>query len=273
MPEDIERLLQRRPDLSTFLVHLSRDSDVAGGQTARQNLIEMLKARRIVARTAYGMARDLAAQDAEVSATQRCVCFTETPLEQVWMMTREIDLRQIRLQPYGLAFTKVFGRRRGVNPVWYLDITPGHDWLTNAVNSLVEISRRGESVSINSPPPDVTGALAKGPVPANDPILQITPFIEQMGPIGGGSKKEFWWEREWRKVGDFTFSATYSHVVAAFVPEADHDTFRNELAVALVKTLDWVESKIPLLDPEWGLERMIARLAHVDDADVGPFTS
>ncbi len=273
MPEDIERLLHRRPDLSTFLVHLSRDLDIAGGPTARENLLEMLKERRIVARSAFGMARELAAANDEVAVTQRCVCFTETPLEQVWMMTREIDLRQIRLQPYGLAFTKVFGRRRGVNPVWYLDITPGHDWLTNAVNSLVEVSRRGESFSISSPPPDVTGALIKAPGPEYDPILQITPFIEQMGPIGGGSKKEFWWEREWRKVGDFTFSASYTHVVAAFVPEADHNAFRDDLVVALNKTVDWVESKIPLLDPEWGLERMIACLAHVDDADVGPFTT
>ncbi|MBX9771721.1 MAG: hypothetical protein K2X29_10135, partial [Candidatus Obscuribacterales bacterium] len=53
-------------------------------------------------------------------------------------MTQEIQGRRIRLAPYGVAITKVQGRRYGLNPVWYLDITPGHDWLTTPVNSLVE---------------------------------------------------------------------------------------------------------------------------------------
>jgi len=25
----------------------------------------------------------------------------------------------------------------GANPVWYVDITPGHDWLTNPLNALI----------------------------------------------------------------------------------------------------------------------------------------
>jgi hypothetical protein len=34
--------------------------------------------------------------------------------------------------------TKTWGRRQGINPVWYLDITPGHDWLTQPINRMVE---------------------------------------------------------------------------------------------------------------------------------------
>jgi hypothetical protein len=212
--------------------------------------------------------------DPDVVDTQRCVCLTETPLEQVWMMTHAINLRQIQLQPYGIALTKVFGRKQGANPVWYVDITPGHDWLTVPINRLVEISRRGESLTINSPASDVSGPTTRNPPPDIDPILQLTPFIEQMGPIGNGSRKEFWWEREWRKVGDLWLGArTYNNVVVAFAPEADHFHFQTDLAAAIDRDIDWVERKLPFLDPQWGLERMIARLAHIEDWDAGPFTS
>jgi len=219
------------------------------------------------------MAKDWAESDPSVAALQRCVCFTETPLEQVWMMTKEIQFRQVRLRPYGLAFTKVFGRRRGANPVWYLDITPGHDWLTIPVNHLVKISQRGESRAIQGYHPTTPDGPLINPPLAQDPILMLTPFIEQMGPMSNGSRKEFWWEREWRKVGDFTFPPSFSQVVVAFVPEDDHLKFLKDLAAKLAKDVDWVEQRVPLLDPQWGLERMIARLARVGDSDVGPFTT
>lgn len=70
------------------------------------------------------MARDLAAKFPEVAATQNTVCFTETPLEHAWTMCVDIEGRSIRFNGYGLAFTKTFARLQGVNPVWYLDITP-----------------------------------------------------------------------------------------------------------------------------------------------------
>jgi hypothetical protein len=272
MPDDIERLLHRRSDLSTFLVHLSRD--IPGGPTARENVLAMLQSRSIQARSVFGMAKSWATADPAVEATQRCVCFTETPLEQVWMMTREINLRQVHLQPYGLAFTKRYGRQSGANPVWYMDITPGHDWLTPPVDVLVELGRRGESRTLDSPAGDVTGAVVVGPAPGDNPILKLTPFIEQMGPTQGGqSKKEFWWEREWRKVGNFSFlSWNWSKLVAAFAPEADHERFWSELATAEEAGLDNIRRWVPLLDPEWGLERMIARLAGLPDDQAGPFT-
>ena len=36
-----------------------------------------------------------------------------------------------RVGPYGMAITKQTARTCGVNPVRYLDITPGRDWLTS----------------------------------------------------------------------------------------------------------------------------------------------
>ncbi len=70
--------------------------------------------------------------------SQKTVSFTETPLEYSHLMLEEIPDRDVRFEPYGIALTKRIGRERGVNPVWYVDISPGHNWLTNNLNRLAE---------------------------------------------------------------------------------------------------------------------------------------
>src|SRR5579862_7757618 len=122
MAMSIEELLHRRNDLSTFLVHLTRDG---GGQSALQNLISMLSSNVIEARNVYGMGRTMSHNNPAFAESQRVVCFTETPLEHAWIMCQEIENRAFQFGPYGIAFTKTWARREGVNPVWYIDITVG----------------------------------------------------------------------------------------------------------------------------------------------------
>lgn len=97
-------------------------------------------------------------------------------------------------------------------------------------------------------------------------IFRITPFFEQMGPTNR-ARKEFWWEREWRHVGDYQFSFP-NCVVAFLVPEADHKRFGDDL-VALSDF--WQRKPRPLLDPLWGLEPMLVSLSGIDPDDMGPF--
>ena len=249
----IESLLHRRTDLSTFLVHFSRDTEMPSA-TARDNLLSILRSQRLEARNTYGMAKDLAAKFPEVAAAQNTVCFTETPLEHAWTMCADIEGRSIRFNGYGLAFTKAFARRQGVNPVWYLDITPGHDWLTNPIKQLI-------TEAVRTATPD--GATDPSPVTlASAPALQLTPFIDQMGNPSG-IRKEFWWEREWRHVGDLRFAA--KDLVVVFAPEHEHGTVRDSLA----EDPDYEAVMPKLMDTQWGLERMIATLAGV--SDLGPF--
>ena len=59
MSERIEDLLHRRTDLSTFLVHFTRDSD-DGATISQDNLLKILKTGRLEARNSYGMAMRLA---------------------------------------------------------------------------------------------------------------------------------------------------------------------------------------------------------------------
>jgi hypothetical protein len=149
--------------------------------------------------------------------------------------------------PYGIAITKRQGRKKGVNPIWYVDITPGHDWLTNSLNTLIQ-------AAINDADTEF----------AESPIARISPFIEQMGrgpgAMGGGYRKEFWWEREWRYVGDFVLP----NRVIVLCPEDERDEFRELL------NSDETSVKAKLIDPRWGLEQIIAHLAAFDDSDIGP---
>lgn len=250
----IEALLQRRTDLSTFLVHLTRASV---GTSARGNLLSMAQENYLRARCAYGPAARLESYLAGTSATQKVVCFSETPLEHTWMMLQQIDGRAVQFEPYGLAITKTTARKAHFNPVWYSDISTrgGRNWPMAAVNQLVASAehrcrRRDGSIDVD--------ALCA------EPILQLTPFIEQMGPTTGGGRKEFWWEREWRHVDDFAIIP--SRIVTLFAPEADHGQLRQDLRL---RNDMW--SRPPILDPGWGLERMIAELAQVAPEEIGPF--
>ncbi|MFF5881100.1 abortive infection system antitoxin AbiGi family protein [Streptomyces californicus] len=244
----IEDLLHRRTDLSAFVVHFTRTTARA---TASENLKAMLDDRVIEARSVFGMAARLAETYEVIADTQRTVCFTETPLEHAWMMCEKIPNRTMSFSGYGLAFTRTFARRRGANPVWYLDITPGHDWLTVPINNMV---RDVEKIAGD---PFKGGADAA----AEADVLRLTPFIEQMG-TPSGRRKEFWWEREWRHVGDFDFR--FGNLVVVFAPEEEHDEFEEHMRGIRVK------GRLPsLVDASWGLERMIAALAQVSEP--GPF--
>ena len=95
------------------------------------------------------------------------------------------------------------------------------------------------------------------------PISKIAPFIEQMGsgPSGAGTyQKEFWWEREWRHRGDYLLPLWF--IVLA--PESDHEPWR-----------EWIDSELkipyPLIDPRWGLEEIIGRLAGFSEIQIRPF--
>jgi len=224
---DIRELVRRRCDLSTFVVHLTRDGK---SQTARERLKSILNCGRIKAKSMFGHAKNSLEEKNFQYDSQKCVCFTETPLEYTYLLLEKIDHRKVEFEPYGIAVTKRLAREEGVNPVWYLDITPGHDWLTKPVNELID--RAIESGNFE-----------------DTPIAKLAPFIEQMGTKENEYRKEFWWEREWRKQGHFKLP---DHFIV-LCPEDDHKDFKKFLCKK--------DLSVPLLDPTWGLEQIIARLA------------
>jgi hypothetical protein len=228
---DLRDILARRPDLSTFLVHLCRSTE---SRTAKEALISIIESQTVLARTMFGQAKSFLESRGLDLESQHCVCFTETPLEHLHLLTADIDGRSFRFEPYGLAITKKQGRERGVNPVWYVDITPGHKWLTQHLNSLLERGFDRDHFSDSA-------------------VEAILPFIEQMGSgtgtAGRAYRKEFWWEREWRHRGDFLVPWPY----LGLCPEAEIPELRQ---VAEAQDID-----IRFIDPSWSLEQIIARLA------------
>ena len=154
--------------------------------------------------------------------------------------------KQVNLEPFGVVFTKIWARERGVNPVWYIDATPApvHNWLVNHIDTLI-----------------------KRPIEENagTEIFHLTPFFEVTGTWNSYSRTEFWWEREWRKVGDLGFSR--DDLVAVLAPEEYH----QDLADALRgQHTDTAVRELTFLDPTWGLERMIGRLAGIGQRHLGP---
>jgi hypothetical protein len=232
----IREVLNRRTDLSTFVVHLTRERE---GLSARQALDAIASNRVLRAQTPLGWAKSEDDAADATKQTQRVVCFSETPLEHIYSLVADIEGRDIHLAPYGLAFTKLVARRMGINPVWYVDMTPGRDWvIRNAIESLRD------------------AAIARGDFHGQD-VARLTPFFEQMG-TWPQRQKEFWWEREWRHVGDMPLP---DQGIIWLCPEAEIEQLVDAGGVALS----------PVIDPRWGLEQIIAHLAGFSLDDVTPF--
>lgn len=238
---EIKDLLSMRTDLSTFLVHLTREND---GQSAKDRLSNIIKTATLEAGEPMGLAVARLDEGPDRNS-QKCVCFSETPLENVKFMTGTIAGRSCSFEPFGIAIPKMLGRKQGANPVWYIDQTSGHNWLTKPLNNLIE------------------AAVKSGEGFGNSDISQICPFLDTMGSGGkaggaGGYRKEFWWEREWRHVGNFTLG--YRFIVLC--PEDQIDYFKG------VSKEAELSQKLSYLDPQWSLERIIASLAGFSGTDV-----
>lgn len=234
---NISDIVSRRGDLSTFLVHLTKKSPE--GSTDRANLDEIISKGQIEARNAYGHGSKKVALGTPEYESQKVVCFTETPLEYINLLTQSIEGRDFQYAPYGIVLPKKVGRQMGVNPVWYLDMTIGHDWLTNDLDRIVD----GEIVAGNF---------------LQSSIAKLTPFIEQMG-TWGNSRKEFWWEREWRHVGNFKLPPRF----IGLCPESE--------IVSLERLCDSSSQVGKFIDPSWGLEEIIGHLAGFDRCEIGVF--
>jgi hypothetical protein len=190
----IDDLLNRRSDLSTFLVHLTKDDQA---QTARDNLRSILRSRTLEARSPMGWKNGL---PPEATDKFKVVCFSEAPLEHAYSLATPIPGRRTRLSKYGLVFSKAVARERDCNPVWYVDMTPRSSWaIAKALDQLRDQLKT------------VTGST-------NSPAWSILPFVEAMG-TWANSRKEFSWEREWRHLGDFSFVKT--DVTVVLCPEGD----------------------------------------------------
>jgi hypothetical protein len=195
-------------DMSDYIVHFARDY---GDKSAYDNMLSILGSRVIRARNPFGLARDKAPNP----TTQRTACFSEVPLH---LLARLAKARS----EYGIVFRKDIIIHRGGNPIMYA--YKDHD-VTSALKALVK-------------------AAAGNP---KDPIWKVTPFVDAPGDYPTG-KYFFEWEREWRKLGDFTFLE--EEVEFLIIPANLHKAARSFFDTAKAENLGPCY-KCPFIDPYW----------------------
>jgi hypothetical protein len=97
-------------------------------------------------------------------------------------------------------------------------------------------------------------------------LATLFPFIEQMGAWHQSPPKEFWWEREWRHVGNVDLRPVWNTIIW-LSDESDIDGLEEEIKNT------WVagDTEPVIIDPRWSLEQIIAHLAGIGASDVDPF--
>ncbi len=235
-------LLAKRGDLSQFLIHLTRsgilklDKDLYSLKadntieiTAKISLEEVIKSKRIEARSAFGFFNysvPLKRADGSVKNEKslvkrdwlRATCFTETPIDHIALQTNQIVGRRLHFENYGLAFKEEVIRNKNGNPVFYLD------------TNIRSIRTAFESI--------VTSPLAEG-------FKSFMPLVEGFGapwfPSYNAPKEiDFRWEREWRVCGDFSFAV--SDIAFGICPAAEISDFEKMLG-----------GQVPFVDPKTDL--------------------
>jgi hypothetical protein len=132
----------------------------------------------------------------------KAVCFTETPIDHVYLQTKKIYGRQMQFEPYGLAFREDVVLRRNGNPLFYF----------YSSNSLIKSS---------------LDQLCYDPSCVK--YKNVMPYFQEFGPPLFSRENavdiDFRWEREWRISGDFSFSL--SDVAFGLCPKEDKETFKR----------------------------------------------
>jgi hypothetical protein len=221
-----EIALSGREDVSRFMVHLSRDdrNDYSDGNSARGNLLNILRERHIRALSPHSLFNPrIEKLPKKIRHSFDTACFTETPLNQLHLLVRDIPGRSIKLAPYGICFTKDFIVASGGQPAIYINSYEQNTWLRECVDELYEIAI-------------VDGRLKK-------PLWRILPFINAMH-----ERYDFSWEREWRVLGGLDFAQ--KNIVCLILPADREEPLKQRMAAEGVATIS----------PGWTYEQIVAEL-------------
>jgi hypothetical protein len=102
-----------RPDLSPYLIHLTKNTKALDGYSAYDNLVHILQIGRINgSKPSQGM----------IKGTNRAACFMDVPFGSLkYVLTpANTDRQKPRYEAYGIAITKKTAYNSGCRPVLYL---------------------------------------------------------------------------------------------------------------------------------------------------------
>jgi hypothetical protein len=232
MPRDITDVLHFRGDLSPFLVHLTRRTEMHSatdvlGQILQTSELRQSQTQVSDARFAF---RTFDIQEAERPRFLSAICLTETPLSEIHCLLN-IERRTVNLEPYGLVLLKDRLKQRGVGPVYY--VNNYKDDKRALLRTLGELWRTAPEIA-----------------------EQLVPMIALCGnrvtPPGAQAQVgvvDFIWEREWRLpfcYGNLGF--TNDDVFCGLCPDAEIETFEALLpGVGFIdpqKNMTWYATKL-----------------------------
>lgn len=217
-----------REDISQFVVHLTRDDQKdfsTGGATARKNFLRILRERRIGAFRAHCIFNPLLGKaPSDVQEKFRVACFTETPLNQLHLLARNIPGRSVILEPFGFCFRKSFLVEAGSQQAVYINSYGGNGWLKDSVMALYKRFVTTEELE--------------------EPEWRILPFLNAMH-----EKYDFSWEREWRVRGDLKFKL--ADLVCVILPNEGEEDLKAGFA----------DAGIAAISPGWRYEDIVGELA------------
>lgn len=236
-----------REDFSRFLVHLTREYE---GATAEENLVAMLRSRRVEARNAHCLfapkIKRIGFSDV-LKKQFNTVCFTEVPLNQLKHLTKEIPNRSIKLKPYGLVFRKAHLLEEGANPAIYI---------SNKAEGLRELllSQFDAHFREHRKYRQLKKQFGEGA----DAIIRYYAFINIIS-----DRVDFSWEREWRLKGDFAFG--FQQLVAIIAP--DPTAFRATVNTEFGPKLRDRIARISIVSPDWNYEQLVEEMSlHIWEA-------
>lgn len=110
MPTFDELPFKERPDLSPYLIHLTKNSKSDDGYTAFENLCSILETGEI------------RGSDGFVRGPHKASCFMDVPFMSLKYVFTKDNVRPARprYEPYGVLVTKTTAYKRGARPVLYL---------------------------------------------------------------------------------------------------------------------------------------------------------
>lgn len=102
----------KRPDLSPYLIHLTKNTKPRDDFSAYENLVHILQSGRIWGSGKAGYIR----------GGKRAACFMDVPFASLkYVLTPEnTKPSEPRYEPYGIVVGKASGYKRGLRPVLYL---------------------------------------------------------------------------------------------------------------------------------------------------------
>jgi hypothetical protein len=219
--------LDGREDVSRFVIHLTRNdkADFENGGTARGNFIKILKSRSIQAIRPHCLFNKKIEKSEKLTKAFRVACFTEVPLNQLHLLTKEIPGRKIKFEPYGFCFSKQFLIEAGGQPAIYINSYGGNNSLYDCVQQLY----------LN---------FSEASIVNEDPAWRILPFINAMH-----ERYDFTWERESRVQKTLRFRL--DDLVCVILPSEGEDEIKEACA----------KSGLAAVSPGWTYEQIVAELA------------